>query len=235
MKLQTINALNNSMGATPFAFISIVDYETLSKKKFDENDFINLTDNTRVINVKGSNKIESGKIALNMLLRQSLRLSLDEIRDYENYDGEKDLITSLSISVTPLGDSKLTSIDCNELRNFLINNYNQVLFYHGESIGIKFNNYFLKLSFSNLEFMSGRKLSCGMLTNVTEINFIKNGLIRLENDGRQNEIFSKSFDFKELDIGGLNDELTTILRKVFVSRLLPNNVIEKLKLTQVKH
>ena len=52
--------------------------------------------------------------------------------------------------------------------------------------------------------------------------------------GRRREIFSSALSFEELGIGGLNKELSAIIRRAFVSRTFSATMIEKLGLTHVK-
>jgi vesicle-fusing ATPase len=49
-----------------------------------------------------------------------------------------------------------------------------------------------------------------------------------------NSIIKPNFNFEDLGIGGLDDEVNNICRRAFVSRIFPPSIVEKMGISHVK-
>lgn len=77
-----------------------------------------------------------------------------------------------------------------------------------------------------------------MIMQNTVFNFIKDAsAIRLQQSAKRaptNAIVAPNFNFKDLGIGGLDDEFAHIFRRAFASRVFPPGLIAKLGIQHVK-
>jgi vesicle-fusing ATPase len=79
----------------------------------------------------------------------------------------------------------------------------------------------------------------GILTQHATINFFKDGKtdIKIKPSSRRpaaTSVLQSDFNFPELGIGGLDEELTTTFRRAFASRIFPLDAVEKLGIQHVK-
>ncbi len=231
LSLNTVSIAKGLESASHFAYVNPTDYKYFqcAEPKIIKNS------NNKYVNIRSSSSINRGDIALNQLSRTYLDLTLDSCDKYSANNSFINVIDKVCVSIESFASNVPIAINVELLKNELITKYNNNVFFENEILPHTINGYTYKIIFNELTLFNGANEKFGLLTQITEFDFAKKGdNIRLEGNTAQKQIFNKSFDFKELEIGGLNDELTTIFRKVFVSRLLPTNVIEKLGLKHIK-
>ena len=105
----------------------------------------------------------------------------------------------------------------------------------GDKLAMNINGTTFRFIVNNIDlFNKGDDNMYGIFNDLSLIDIKSNTTnIRLKNNTTTNQLFNENtFDFKNLDIGGLNSELSTIFRRVFASRVLPASLIEKL---DIKH
>ena len=98
---------------------------------------------------------------------------------------------------------------------------------------ILYQSYKLELTATNVAFRVN-KMHTGLLADDTKVHLLstdKNIKIETESIG---SLFKGNFNFKELGIGGLDDQFETIFRRAFSSRLIPNEVLKNLGINHVK-
>jgi len=80
-------------------------------------------------------------------------------------------------------------------------------------------------------------LNYGFLKDEQIVSFtfetVGNIKISLSKTG-QKEIFKKNFNFNDIGIGGLDSEFGKIFRRIFTSRLYPQQVLKKLGINHVR-
>jgi len=231
MRLRTrpIPESHNHLQYTPYVYINPEQFREI------DNNYIGVDINEKIfiLNIKPLEVVEKGFVHMNALNRKTLNITLDSTYDYTLFHSKIDPIDTITIMI----DSSATiNINIEEITNYIKRNYKDLVVRLNDVIPIRYNEILLRLNIQSYElFTTVGMEDHGLITNLTIFEFDKNKPnITFTNDNTQKQIFHKSFDFKQLDIGGLNDELTTIFRKVFVSRLLPQNVIEKLEIKHIK-
>jgi vesicle-fusing ATPase len=237
LKTKPIPEGYNHLQYTPYVYINSEQFREI------DNNYIgvDIDENIFILNIKPLETIEKGFIHMNSLNRKTLNITLDSTYDYTLFHSKIDPIDTINIMIecnNSMNNSMNNSININieDITTYIKTNYKDLVVRINDIIPIKYNDTLLKLCIKSYELftMVGME-DHGLITNLTIFEFDKNKPnITFTNDSSQKQIFHKSFDFKQLDIGGLNDELTTIFRKVFVSRLLSQNVIEKLEIKHIK-
>jgi vesicle-fusing ATPase len=189
-----------------------------------------------LFNLQKESNVEKGCIAMNQILRIYHQLSLNSEDTYSIIENQLDPLEKVTGHIDILGSyNYLCEFDIEEFKKYIISTYKNYMIRKGESIPLILNNVCYRFTVIDFDFFVPSEKNYGLVTDIMSIEIKKVGQnIKSINDSSTSQIFNKSFDFKDLDIGGLNDELTTIFRKVFVSRLLPSNVIEKLNLKHIK-
>ena len=78
--------------------------------------------------------------------------------------------------------------------------------------------------------------SNGFVTENTKIKLITDDLYItiIDSSVMSRDLFREDFNFEEIGIGGLNDELANILRRALSSRAIKPRIIEKLGIKHVK-
>jgi vesicle-fusing ATPase len=232
LTLKTCNIPIQKLAYTNFAYVNPSDYELFGKKE------PKIIKNSKgfILNLKKENSVDKGFISMNQILRIYHQLSLNSEDTYSLFEKQIEPIEKINGIVDILGSyNQICEFDIEEFKNYIISTYKNYIIRKGESIPLILNNICYKFTVVDFDFFVSSDKNYGLVTDILSIEIKKVGQnIKTINDSSTSQIFNKSFDFKDLDIGGLNDELTTIFRKVFVSRLLPSNVIEKLNLKHIK-
>lgn len=214
------------MASTPYVFVHPSD---------NMGDLIQLVNNVPM-NVRSHTSIEKGKTAMNTLHRIFLQLALDSPVCFSRMNTKFASIEKAEIIIERLVSTTEPptpiNINSDELIDCFRKDYIDHIFHKNEKIAYKFAGNMFKFTIANIQSYES-DTTYGILTNLTSVMFTKKGNFQLSTT-TQNQIFQPNFDFKDLDIGGLNEELTSIFRKVFVSRLLSSNIVDKLKLSHVK-
>lgn len=219
----------NHLQYSPYVYINPDQFREI------DNNYIgvDINDNIFILNIKPLDVVEKGFIHMNALNRRTLNIVIDSTHDYILFHSKIDPIDTINIMIEC--NSQIT-INIEEVTSFIKTNYKDLVVRINDVIPMRYNDILLRLNIQSYCLFTKVGINDhGLITNLTIFEFDKKKTnITFTNDNTQKQIFHKSFDFKKLDIGGLNDELTTIFRKVFVSRLLPQNVIEKLEIKHVK-
>jgi len=77
----------------------------------------------------------------------------------------------------------------------------------------------------------------GLITQKTVINFTatsESNLIITGSGGKGTVSFKTNFDFKKMEIGGLDDEFSAIFRRAFASRCVPQSVVSEMGLKHIR-
>ncbi len=219
----------NMLQYTPYVYINPEQFREI------DNNYIGveIEEKIFILNIKPLDTVEKGNIHMNALNRKTLNITLDSTYDYTLFHSKIDPIDTIHIMIDC---SAMITINIEDITTHMKTNYKDLVVRINDVIPMQYNGILLRLQIKSYELFTKVGMEDhGLITNLTIFEFDKTKPnITFTNDNSQKQIFHKSFDFKQLDIGGLNDELTTIFRKVFVSRLLPQNVIEKLEIKHIK-
>lgn len=224
-----------------FSNYGLVNNKTFSKINTNNLEIVMLRTNKNIIiNIKKDDNIEDNSIALSMHTRKLCSFCLDTNNEFECIDDIKKFpfpLEKVKFRVSPFNISEKKEIDCNVLSDGLKKVLNNSSINIGQILSISI--YGIKLTIENFVFYDDKIIEDrenGFVCEPTEFDFERSDGIKLlnKNSATNNLIFNTNFDFKELDIGGMDKQLTTILRRVFISRLLPSEIISKLNITHVK-
>ncbi len=223
-----------------YSIFGFVNTSTYNKININNNKNVQLrTHKNIIINLKIDDKLNDNCIGLGMNFRMINSYSLDSTNYFELVTDLPFPLESITFNVSlQNNEQNIKEIDCTKLSEMIIKAYSNFSINKRTCIianGIKYQIEKLEFFDESTIINENDKLN-GLIINSTQINFTKTGNIKLinNNSSNNNQIFNTNFDFKELDIGGLDDELTTILRRVFISRVLPQEIINKLNVTHVK-
>lgn len=229
LELKTINCPTQELAAHPCVYINTTQYLAIGSQYIQ-------TAAGQVLNVRPTDLIPVGSIAINMLERLTLHLTLDSINPYTPFTSKMEPIDTIRIGVEVFGiKNPSLQFDIEVATAAFISNYEHMVFRIGQKTAFNHCGILFKLSIIDIAGAEGP----AMLTRLSTVAFERaagaSTPFQLKGATAPNQIFNtKSFDFKDLDIGGLNEELTTIFRKVFTSRLLAPTVVEKLNISHIK-
>jgi vesicle-fusing ATPase len=243
-------------GKKTFDTYGYVNNKTFLTINSDKSDIVMLMgDNHVIINIKIDDTLQDNYISLSSQTRKMCGYCLEtnNLFDYVNSTTSYPLLLQKVIfTISSFGSSNLSeikNIDCVEvntkLKKLLLNSSINI----GHVLVFLINDYKVRLTIDKfifyndnlietveIEKMEKEHKTNGFVCETTEYNFNKGTNVKLLNkkSSDNNQIFNTNFDFKELDIGGMEKELATILRRVFISRVLPSDIITKLNISHVK-
>jgi len=197
-------------------------------------------DKNVIINLKKDDALEDNYIALSMHTRKLCSYCLETNNNFEYVDSIQQFpfpLEKIVFTITPFNSSEIKDVDCVGLSEGLKKVLSNTSINIGQVLGV--NVYGIKMTIDKFVFYDDDTIGerqNGFICGATEYDFNKGVGVKLVNkkSSTNNQIFNTNFDFKELDIGGMDKELTTILRRVFISRVLPSDIIAKLNITHVK-
>lgn len=224
-----------------FSTYGFVNGKTLSTINSNNLEVVMLKgDNGIIINIKKDDALENNYIALSMHTRKICSYCLETSNDFEYISSVQQFpfpLEKIVFTISPFYSSETKDVDCTDLSEGLKKVLSNTSINIGQILGV--SSYGVKLTIDKFLFYDDETIEerqNGFICGATEYDFNKGTGIKLVNkkSTSNNQIFNTNFDFKELDIGGMDKELTTILRRVFISRVLPSDIIAKLKITHVK-
>ena len=224
-----------------FSSYGLVNSKTLSKINTNCLEQTMLKGNNNVIiNIKKDDTLEDNCIALSMVTRKLCSYCLDTTNSFEYIDCVEKYpfpLEKIVFTINSFNSLETIDVDCVALSEGLKNILSNSSINIGQILAAIM--YKVKFTIDKFVFYDDDKIverQTGFICGTTQYEFNKGIGIKLVNkeSNSNNQIFNTNFDFKELDIGGMDKELTTILRRVFMSRVLPSEIIRKLNITHVK-
>ena len=197
-------------------------------------------DKNIIINLKKDDTLEDNQIGLSMHTRKLCSYCLETTNNFEYINTVQQFpfpLEKITFTASSLNSTDTKEVDCSELSDGLRKVLSNSSINASQILGIGMCG--VKLTVDKLLFYDDDKIEerlNGFICGTTEFEFNKGSGIKLVNkkSNTNNQIFNSNFDFKELDIGGMDKELTTILRRVFNSRVPASDIITKLNITHVK-
>ncbi len=232
MSLKVISSKNNTMACSPYAYINPVTDSVLKIQHYAEI-------KGYCVNLGTDKSIEEGCISLSMQQRMGMKVCLDEIVELQPIKNVTSMVHKLKIHVKKVTVGSHLEINTDLLKSYILKLFINLLVNNHHTYSIAFNNNALLLRIEIEDSMPKicSSVQYGMVMHDTEIEFVKDGqgISFISSNLCANDmIFENGLDFTNLNIGGLNNELTTIFRKVFASRLLPSHIISKLNINHIK-
>ena len=171
--------------------------------------------------------IKKGDIGIGNVQRNHFSLALSqEVYIKEVIPNEKP-ITKLTIKLSKLKvDDQLVIIHKDDFLNYIINRFKGFLFSSEQILVFDYPKFKLVGHILNSDGIIGKDTDFLILTD-DFINIIDSSVI-------SRDLFRDDFNFEEIGIGGLNNELANILRRALSSRAIKQSIIDKLGIKHVK-
>jgi vesicle-fusing ATPase len=215
------------------------DFENIIKNKVYTSTF-NI--GRMVYKVIPTNTLKPGTIGLTLLQRINTGLDINSkanlipiyIPKISDNRDKTWYIDTFNIEINHTKDAKeIVNVNGEEIKNKFLKFYYEHYFNNGQEVLFKYNNNILHLKISNIiqRDTSSRKplhildyhSKINLTTSSEKINLDNQNIIEEDKE----HLIIPDFNFEDLDIGGLDTEFIEIIKKVFVTRLVPTNIIKK--------
>jgi vesicle-fusing ATPase len=215
------------------------DFESVIKNKIYTNIF-NI--GKMIYKVVPSNTIKPGTIGLTLLQRINTGLDINSkvklvpiyIPKINDNRDKTWYIDTLNIEINHTKDAKeMVYVNSEELKSKLLKFYYEQYFNNGQELLFRYNDNILHLKINNIiqRDTSSKKPLHILDYHSSIILSSKSEKINLDNQNiieeNKEHLIIPDFNFEDLDIGGLDNEFIEIIKKVFVTRLVPNHIIKK--------
>lgn len=206
-----------------------------SKNRFEDIKYFKL-DNTIYKSMPIS--MNDNEIGINGIVRMDKSIEIGDMIDIEIHDAMKQYLDILHIQISfQITKKELISIDENYLISKIMNYFKNYYFCNGQVLIflIKPNNLFKNKICLILRINTEKEL-CGFINENTKFIFTTDELTLNIKSSKMldKNLFKKNFDFAELGIGGLNEQLKDILKRALSTRAVNSTIIEKLGIKHVK-
>jgi vesicle-fusing ATPase len=237
--MSTINLIVKAKGG--FSTYGMVNSRTMANINTGSLESVMLKGkNDVIINLKIDDTQEDGCIGLSGHTRKLCSYCLEEEHNFEYISSVSEYpfpLEKIKFSVSTINSSETKEIDCVNLSDSLKRVLTNTSIHIGQILNV--GSWGIKLTIDKFMFYdneSNEEKRNGFICELTDFDFSKGLGVKLLNkkSSTNNQIFNTNFDFKELDIGGMDREMTTILRRVFISRVLPLDIVSRLNITHVK-
>ena len=242
-ELTTLNAL-----FTNFQDLSMLKQKTGAKDKL----YVKIKN--KIFEIRGAEGINEGCIAMGLLFRKMLQIGssiADEVNFEYVYDKQppKSNLTHLKFKVTlrekreeplKIEDTQLIEVIRKKYAGTPINTNHNLFFSY---MSLKFSCEASELEIDPLgplnENEGGKRylVNFGFLANDTVIDLVSenNSSLKITSKVMKAKNLTKfGFNFNEMGIGGLDQEISNIFRRAFTTRLYPSTYLEKYGIQHVK-
>jgi vesicle-fusing ATPase len=176
-----------------------------------------------------ANNIEKGKLGIGMIQRNHHKFAFDDSLNVKEVFVENKILSKLVIKLSKRQRNTTTMIiHLDDFSKYLINRFKKHYFNNNQ-----------KLIFDYHEFgINGQIMGngCGFITEDTEINIHASDIHIniIDSSIMSRDLFRNDFNFEEIGIGGLDDELANVIRRALSSRAINPSIISKLGINHVK-
>ncbi|KAK9174052.1 ATPase family associated with various cellular activities (AAA) family protein [Cryptosporidium meleagridis] len=262
VSLISCNLPAQELAFTNFAYVSSSTYTTLKNLSSTQNGTgqPRILVRNLVLNIEVDERVAHGELALNRLHRQFARIESRERIEVElavgfgttGSEAAKSIAGTLLLEAELfVGSSQQLLLDGERIIPGILQSMRNQVVTQGQKV-----SYFYKeenllllltvkdilsldslLSNSNKKEHSDSKNSHFLIIESTslELTGSKTGTIRFQNDHRSAPtLFRHHFSFKDIGIGGLDDEFSVIFRRAFASRVIPPKLLKELGIQHVK-
>lgn len=198
-----------------------------------------------VFRVEGHPQVPLGNIALNMVQRKILRVSIRDMVDTTKFVPAPNLPSAALIyaEVKHLTD-KVRNIElvANDLIERIVKEFSDQICASGQEIYFEFQGSNYRLVISSILIDSNgenKEAKRAWLRRNTAFIFVNSAQHSIKIVGQKgyasNQLFkSKNLNFESLGIGGLDKQFEAIFRRAFASRVFPPSIIQRLGIQHVK-
>jgi vesicle-fusing ATPase len=195
-------------------------------------------------------KVKKGTLPLGLIHRSISGLALNTMTKLatlymqprvDNMD-KSWIIESLTMDINTAEEIKEPiKIDIESLKNHILDTYYSHFLKNGQDLMVLYNGHVFHIIINNIKSRNPNVNGLFQYINCdTHINFInkcpniimennENSNVQIESETEEETpLFNKSFNFEEMGIGGLDDQLEKIIRRAFITRLVPNKILKAL-------
>ncbi|KAH8581674.1 N-ethylmaleimide-sensitive factor (NSF1)-like AAA ATpase involved in vesicular transport [Cryptosporidium sp. chipmunk genotype I] len=262
VSLISCNLPAQELAFTNFAYVSSSTYITLKNLSSTHNGAgqLRILVKNLVLNIEVDERVAHGELALNRLHRQFAKIESRERIEVElaigfgttGSEAAKSIAGTILLEAELfVGSSQQLLLDGERIIPGILQSISNQVVTHGQKV-----SYFYKeenllllltikdvlsldslLSNGNKRDHSDSKSSHFLIIDSTnlELTGSKTGTVRFQNDHRSAPtLFRHHFSFKDIGIGGLDDEFSVIFRRAFASRVIPPKLLKELGIQHVK-
>jgi vesicle-fusing ATPase len=178
-----------------------------------------------------SSNINIGMIGVGMVQRNHHSLGLEDMVEVEEILVEKKLLSKLIIKVTKrIRKNNIITLHLDDFSKYLINRFKMHYFTNNQKLLFDYND------LSIVGQIKDNAETGGFINEDTEVNIYSDdiNLNIIDSSIMSRDLFREDFNFEEIGIGGLNNELANIIRRALSSRAIKPTIISKLGINHVK-
>ncbi len=207
---------------------------TLIHNKYDFNGqtMIHVKLGDYVIYPSAAGDIESGSICIGNLIRIKLNLSLTETINITQHNPEKNVLDGITIKILLSSKNKsqknIISIHEEEIKEKIMSHFKNYYFSDNQSLllNLNDNNLILHITTSKNGFINENTIMDIYSDDVT-LNLVGSKLLK-------RDLFRDDYNFEDIGIGGLNNELIGVFRRALSTRAVKPSIVENLGIKHVK-
>jgi vesicle-fusing ATPase len=181
--------------------------------------------------------VQLGTIALNQLQRGHVRKSINMVVGVSMCHTTYPMASKLLLNISVLNKAVYCGeeIDATELCAFIKSQYTNQVFVKNQKFAMEFEGRKFLIAVS--DFNAPEDTRFVQISADTQFDVYPNkdiAFINLPLSNQTNSLFQSSISFGELGIGGLDEELTSIFRRAFATRIYPPSQVKKFGVKHVK-
>lgn len=170
--------------------------------------------------------VPSGSLAMNKVQRDTVGVNIGSRVHVDRYLQSPPVAVDVIIDLASGGGRISSIIDADVLAVKIPEIYSGQVFRIGQSFANDLLGINLKCTVVNCEhdiFVMDRSTNVELLSTTLKIQ-----------SSRPSQVFKHNIDFSSLSIGGLDDEINLLFKRVFASRVYPPKIIQQLGISHVK-
>jgi vesicle-fusing ATPase len=149
------------------------------------------------------------------------------------------LATSVKLKVTAPSLTANYEVPEKELGDAIIQKYRKHIFHMGQEVFFNFKGVDVVITIEKIDTAEEEDMNefpYGMIFEETDYEIkSKTTFLRIKSKSLQSKsIFNKTFDFSNLGVGGMDEQILTMFRRAFGTRRLPASILEQYNKNHVK-
>ncbi len=176
--------------------------------------------------------VETGSICMGTSIRTKLNLSLSETINISQHIPEKTLLDAITIKVITSTKNKsqknIISIHEEEIKEKIMAHFKNYYFSNNQVLLLKLNdiNLILHVTINKNGWINKNTITDIYSDDVT-LNLVGSKLLK-------RDLFRDDYNFEDIGIGGLNNELIGVFRRALSTRAVKPSIVENLGIKHVK-
>ena len=230
LKLHVSNLSGSELAYNNFVYVSPANYQALLKNNCIEELIYTLIKNYIFI-VSCDSSLSNNNIALGRFHREYMQLSYIDVLHISVFQPSKNELKTVTIEVDHFtykesnkNDNNI-NIDEDELNNNIKSALMDQYIQKSQIFPVKYQNkYTLKVKIINIE-TNDENITTGKFVLSTHINI--NNKLNLKSTATNGNLFTDGFKFENLNVGGLDKQLSDIFKQAFLTRRVAPSEINK--------